>query len=161
CLVVHRPHDLTHAQAVTQIYIHHYNWERPNQAITCNNQPPRLAFPDLPSLPALPDQVDPDHWLAAVHGRRYQRRITSNGTIKIDNRAYYVKRDFRGQSVTILVDAAAHELVVEYHKRPIKRLPIRGLYNEPLDFETYYEAIRKEARTQWQLMMHHYPRVTM
>jgi hypothetical protein len=89
-----------------------------------------------------------------VQGRRYQRRVTSNGTIKIDHHAYYVKRDLRGQFVTILVDAAAHELVVEYHKHPIKRLLIRGLYNELLDFETYYEAIRKEARTQWQLMMH-------
>jgi hypothetical protein len=161
CLAVHRPRDLAQAEAVTQTYIHHYNWERPNQAITCHNQPPRHAFPDLPPRPSLPSQIDPDHWLLAVHGRRYHRRVTHNGTIKIDNRAYYVKQALRGQSVTVLVDALMRELVVELHHQPIKRLPIKGLYDDTLDFETYYEAMRNEARTQWQLMVHRSARVTI
>lgn len=161
CLTVHRPRDLSQAQAVTQTYLHHYNWQRPNQAITCNNQPPRRAFPDLPARPSLPSHIDPDHWLVALQGRRYHRRVTSNGTIKIDNHRYYVKHELRGQSVTVVVDIVARELLVEYQKRTIKRLPLKGLYNEILDFETYYELIRKEARTQWQLMRHRSARVTM
>jgi hypothetical protein len=69
-------------QAVCQ----HYNFERPNQACSCGNQPPRAAFPDLPSLPQV---VDPDGWLKAIDGRLYIRRVNSAGTVKVDKRAEY------------------------------------------------------------------------
>jgi hypothetical protein len=63
--------------------------------------------------------------------------------------------------VTVLVDGPARELIIEHHKQPIKRLPIKGLYNEPLDFEVYLDAIRKEAQTHWRLMMRYQRRVSM
>jgi hypothetical protein len=44
---------------------------------------------------------------------------------------------------------------------PIKRIPIKRLYNEPLDFEVYHDAIRKEAQTHWRLMMRYQRRVSM
>jgi hypothetical protein len=69
CLLRDTPETVPQAQAVTLVYQNHYNRERPNQALTCNNQPPRMAFPELPPLPSLPEHVDPDHWLQKVHGQ--------------------------------------------------------------------------------------------
>jgi hypothetical protein len=83
CLDLHRPTNLDAARRVTQAYVAHYNRERPNQASTCANQPPLVAFPDLPSLPKLPHFVDPDRWLQAVHGQRYRRRINSTGSLQL------------------------------------------------------------------------------
>lgn len=54
CLLRDCPETVPQAQAFTLVYQNHYNRERPNQAITCDNQPPRLAFPELPTLPPLP-----------------------------------------------------------------------------------------------------------
>jgi hypothetical protein len=154
CLAVERPQDQAQADEVTQRYRQHFNWERPNQAITCHNQPPRVAFPTLPRLPALPESVDPDRWLAAIDGRRYRRRVTSRGTIQLDNRSYYVQQALAGQFVTVRVDAAQRQLVIEHDKRPIKQIAIKGLYREILNFETYFDAIREEARLDWRRMLH-------
>src|SRR6266700_4666933 len=63
CLALHRPHTLQEAREVTAVFQEHYNGERPNQALSCGNQPPRTAFATLPQFPALPAQVDPDRWL--------------------------------------------------------------------------------------------------
>jgi transposase InsO family protein len=60
CLALDRPSDLAQAKAATELFMRHYNVERPNQALSCGNQPPRTAFPQLPALPALPELVDPD-----------------------------------------------------------------------------------------------------
>jgi len=154
CLAVERPQDQARADEVTQRYRQHFNWERPNQALTCHNQPPRVAFPTLPQLPPLPESVDPDRWLTAVDGRRYRRRITCRGSIRLDNRSYYVKQALAGQYVTVRVDAAQRQLVIEHNKRLIKQIPIKGLYRETLSFETYFDAIREEARLDWRRMLH-------
>lgn len=47
CLAVDRPPPLEQAQQVTQAFAQHYTVERPNQARSCGNQPPRTAFPSL------------------------------------------------------------------------------------------------------------------
>lgn len=39
---------------------YYYNYQRPNQARSCGNQPPRLVFPSLPALPPVPEMIDPD-----------------------------------------------------------------------------------------------------
>jgi hypothetical protein len=146
CLAVHRPKTLEHAIEVTATYRHHYNWERPSQALSCGNRPPRIAFPVLSSRPPLPQVVDPDRWLQAIDGLRYTRRINSQGSIRIDNRSYYVKEKWKGQHVTVKVSAGSGEFIVEYHNQPIKRVAIKGLYHEILDFADYLELIREEAR---------------
>src|SRR5215469_4284175 len=74
CLDKHRPTDLGQVREVTRAYHEHYNVERPNQAITCGNRPPCVAFPTLPRRPAVPAFVDPDGWMRAVHGERYARK---------------------------------------------------------------------------------------
>jgi transposase InsO family protein len=51
CLQVHRPSTLERAREVTAAFRVHYHTERPNQARSCGNRPPRVAFPDLPPSP--------------------------------------------------------------------------------------------------------------
>ena len=45
----------------------------------CGNVPPRVAFPSLPTLPALPERVDPDRWLAIFDHQAYLRRVGRDG----------------------------------------------------------------------------------
>jgi len=73
CLQVQRPQTLQAAHEVTAAFVVHSNSERPNQALSCRNQPPRVAFPSLPSLPPVPSLVDSDAWLRHVHGQHFTR----------------------------------------------------------------------------------------
>jgi hypothetical protein len=56
--------------------------------------------------------------------------------------------------VTVRIDAPQRQLVIEHDKHPIKCIPIKGLYHEILSFETYFDAIREEARLDWRRMLH-------
>jgi len=60
CLQRAQPTDLGQTRDAVAAFLQRYNAERPNQARTCQNQPPQVAFPDLPTLPRVPEQVDPD-----------------------------------------------------------------------------------------------------
>jgi transposase len=62
CLAVERPETLQEVREVTAQFGQHDNWQRPHQGLSCGNRPPRVAFPTLPQLPAVPDVVDPDRW---------------------------------------------------------------------------------------------------
>src|SRR5260221_14154598 len=53
CLHVHQPSTLQEVREVTEAFLQHYNNERPHQGRSCGNVPPRVAFPTLPTLPAL------------------------------------------------------------------------------------------------------------
>jgi hypothetical protein len=88
CLAPHQPHSLAETVRWTTEYQQHYNWERPNQALGCGNQPPRVAFPDLPRRPSLPTTLDPDSWLDRIHGRLYPRRVNQSGTVKAGGHTY-------------------------------------------------------------------------
>jgi Integrase core domain len=83
-LLEQRPANLPQADEVLTTYRVFYNTERANQALSCQNQPPAVAFPDLPPLPPLPSQVDPDRWLSAYHGRLFRRQVAANGNVMVD-----------------------------------------------------------------------------
>jgi len=57
---------------------------RAGPARTC---PPGLAFPELPRLPELPREVDPDRWLEHLHGQAYVRHVGSDGCVTVDERS--------------------------------------------------------------------------
>jgi hypothetical protein len=97
CLRIHRPADAATARLVTAAFRQHYNYERPNQAVRCHNQPPAVAHPDLPLLPALPVDVDPDRWLDVLDGQRYVRKVRPNGTVLVHTSAYYIDQTRVGQ----------------------------------------------------------------
>jgi transposase InsO family protein len=147
CLRVFAPPDIATVQSVTTAFRQHYNYERPNQAVTCGNRPPCVAFPEHPPRPALPTTVDPDRWLTIVDGRRYVRKVRAGGSVRIDGVAYYIDQAWAGKYVSLRIDAGARAFVVEYGERAIKTVPIKGLVGERLCWESYLEHIVLEART--------------
>ncbi|MFZ6030626.1 MAG: integrase core domain-containing protein [Chloroflexota bacterium] len=104
CLLRSCPQDLQTTHQVNQAYAHHYNFERPSQAITCQNQPPRVAFPYSLTLPRLPQVVDPDSWLSKFHDQCYKRRVDCNGRIQIGKQRYYVNKKLAGRYVIIRIN---------------------------------------------------------
>ena len=98
CLLVLRPQTLEQVREANEAFVQHYNQERPNQALSCGNLPPRVAFPTLPRLPAVPGFVDPDAWLHHVHGQHFIRKVRHNGTVLLDDVPYYIKQSLAGKS---------------------------------------------------------------
>lgn len=144
-LQVERPATLEATQQCIDAYRWHYNHERPNQARSCANQPPSRAFPTLPSLPALPDFVDPDAWLTAIEGRLLRRRIMASGTVQVALHDYYVRQKLHGQIVLLKVNAPARTLDVWWEGQQLKQLPIQGLYGKALPLQDYLHLISQEA----------------
>jgi hypothetical protein len=141
----YRPADFTQVIDMNRDVRFHYNYQRPNQARSCGNQPPRLAFPNLPPLPGLPTIVDPDHWLQAIDGQLFRRRVTHAGTVQVDKQTYYIGRAYQGRYVVLRVEATAQQFGVELNNEKIKALPIKGLQHQPMSFEHYLTFIRQQA----------------
>jgi transposase InsO family protein len=148
CVRVERPATLEEVRSATAAYKEHYNWERPNQALSCGNQPPRVAFPALPPRPSIPLCVDPDAWLGAIDGRAYVRRVSVNGFVAVGEDLYYVQRELAGQEVAVQVDAPAREFVVAQRGRELRRLPIKGLVRQILSFAAFVDHLAAQARTE-------------
>lgn len=136
-------------------YRQHYNYERPNQALSCGNQPPRRAFTDLPPLPALPDWIDPDRWLGAMEGQIFKRRVSSAGTVKLGKYHYYLQRDLKGRTVLLQLDAANRQVQVWLDEKVIKTIPLKGLHPQPLPFSEYLALIQAEAVSEWRHYLQH------
>jgi hypothetical protein len=145
CLLIHHPVTVQEAIEVTEMFQQHYNWQRPHQGRSCGNQPPRIAYPDLPVLPPLPASVDPDHWIEAIHGRAYTRLVRSNGCVTVDDRLYYLGEVHQGQAVSLLVDAPARQFQVWQGTRLIKYVPIKGIHGAPMPLETFIAWMREQA----------------
>ena len=149
CIREHKPTTLEQAKDQLETYRFRYNTTRPHQGRACRNQPPYKAFPQLPTLPHLPHTIDPDAWLKSIHGRQFRRRVQSNGSIKIDNRSYYVGKTRRGHLVHLNVNANERTFRVSHGREVIKTIPIKGLYDEVLRFEDYFKLMLEEAKTEW------------
>jgi transposase InsO family protein len=137
CIQVYCPHTLEQAREATEAFVIHYNTERPNQALSCGNQPPRVAFPELKSLPPLPRFVDPDTWLSHVHGKHFIRKVRQNGTVRIAEGSYYIDLDRIGQYVDLCVDAYQQIFVIRRKSQVLKQVPIKGLQHRMLPFEEF------------------------
>jgi transposase InsO family protein len=135
CLKVHRPTTLEQAREVTAAFQTHYTTERPNQARSCGNRPPRVACPELPPSPPLPMLVDPDAWLELIAGRRYVRQVRSDGTVTVEHTRCYIGRRLAGQRVALAIVAAERALAVYHGDTLIKQLPLCGLHGEVLVFD--------------------------
>jgi hypothetical protein len=129
-LQVHRPTTLEEAREVTAAFRTHYNTERPDQARSSGNRPPRVAFPALPPSTPLPMLVDPDAWLELIDGRRYVRQAGSDGTVAHTRDS--IGRRPAGQRVALAIVAAERALAVDHGDTLIKQLPLCGLHGEVL-----------------------------
>src|SRR5512142_2606808 len=111
---------------VTEAFLTHYNDERPTQARSCGNQPPRMACPDFPVLPPVPLTVNPDRWLVAMDKQAIARTIRMDGKLTINREDYYVSRSLAGQRVTCWVNAAEKCFDIWQPEGRIKSIPIKS-----------------------------------
>src|SRR5258708_31126521 len=139
------PKHLSRCVRVTETFLVHYNTERLHQGLSCGNQPPRVAFSHLPSLPALPSSVDPDAWLADIHGQHFVRKVRQNGTVRIAEGSYYVDLDWIGQYVDLCVDAHRQIFVIRQGLRLLKQVSIKGLQKTFLSFEQFAALMCQQA----------------
>ncbi|HEY7094719.1 MAG TPA: integrase core domain-containing protein [Ktedonobacterales bacterium] len=145
-----RPGSLEATRESLPLFQQHYNTERPHQGRSCGNQPPAVAFPQLPLRPRLPARVDPDRWLQAYHGRCFARRVKTNGEVVLDEQPYYVGRRFAGQEVVAQLEAPSQQvLVLDGQRRLLAVKPLRGLVGEELSLEAFVIWCEKEARSRW------------
>jgi transposase InsO family protein len=147
CLQVYRPADLEGVRAVTAAFQQHYNHERPHQGLACGNRPPRLAFPSLPTRPAIPATVDPDGWIDALHGKYYVRKVQQDTSVSVGNGRYYLTRALIGQEVLLQIDAKDRTMVVLHNEQEVKRVAIAGSGHGRVSFEQFVELLCIEART--------------
>ena len=151
CLALDRPADLEQATAVTEAFVRHYNLQRPHQGLSCGNRPPLVAFPQLPTLPALPATVDPDGWLSWFEGVHLVRKVDAHGMVKLDLKRYSVSSKLAGQHVVLHLDAKSRCVQVLHAQQVVKTLPVRGLVGQPLSFEQFLTHMLHQARAQARL----------
>ncbi len=151
CLAVEQPATLEQVREVTATFAQHYNFERPHQGRSCDNQPPRVAFATLPELPKVPDVVDPDRWLQVKDGLHLVRQVRRDGTVRVDLKSYYVGRALAGQRVALHLSAAKRALVVIHEHQVIKTVPLKGLVGQALRFEEFVQLMIGQARAERRL----------
>jgi hypothetical protein len=151
CLLQDHPKTLEEACEVTARFQVHYNLQRPNQALTCGNQPPLQAFPHLPTLPCVPAQIDPEAWLDPWQGTHFERKVDRLGTIRIDLKRYGVGHRFIGQRVSAAIDASTRSLSIYLEHQLLKTVPLKGIVGKTLAFEEFVTHMKHQARAQQRL----------
>jgi transposase InsO family protein len=152
CLSRHRPTTFEQVREVTEAFVEHYNWQRPHQGIACGNRPPRVAFPDLPTLRSVPDVVNADAWLSWIDGEHVVRLVNRQGFVKVDLRTYYVSSKLAGQAVTLRVNATEGCLQVVHPQGSQRSVPLKGLYQRSFSYQEYVDPMQQEASTQQRLL---------
>jgi hypothetical protein len=159
CLLVHRPRTVEQVREVTEGFVVHYNQERPNQARSCGNRPPRVACPDYPNLPRVPQLVDPDRWLQRLHRQAFARQVQAHGSVTINHEQYYVKKELAGQQVMLFVNVADKQFDIWHAGGRIKEVPIKGLHHTRLPFEEYVKLMAEAARSEYRQYLQTHPRL--
>lgn len=143
-----RPATVAQTQRVLDAYQSFYNLERPNQAVSCQNRPPSVALEQVPYLPRLPQQVNPDAWLEHYHRQGFRRRVRSNGTVTVDKHNYYIGKRYHGQRVLLVLDAPSQQFEIWCGDRLLKSKPIQGLFHGELPLEDYVEMMLQAAESE-------------
>ena len=147
CLYPQSPSSVEQAGTQLSAYRTFYNAERANQALSCANQPPLMAFPHLPALPPVPEVVDPDRWLETYDRRIFRRWVTTNGTVMVDKYTYRVGVALAGQRVALHLDAPQRQLHVQHRGNRLRPLLVRGMVDTPMSFQAYLSMMLEEARS--------------
>jgi hypothetical protein len=160
CLRVQLPQTLEQVKEATESFLHHSNHERPNQARSCGNQPPRVACPTFARLPAVPQRVDPDRWLEQVRTQVFVRQVQSDGSRTINHEQYSVPRQLAGQPVTCLINVPEKQFEIWQASSHVKSVPIKGLSGRTVPFEESVELMKQEARSEYRRYLQTHPRLT-
>jgi len=146
---IHLPGSLEETRERLPLFQHHYNTERPHQGTTCGHRPPAVAHPQLPPRPRLPAKVEPDRWLEAYHERCFARRVKANGSVLLDDWAYYVGSQYAGREVVAQLDATTRQVRFLDQRTVLKVKPLRGLVGTELPLEAFVAWCEQEARARW------------
>jgi len=149
CLSVQRPGTLEQVKEVTESFLHHYNEQRPHQGRSCGNQPPRVACPSFPKLPAVAETIDPDLWLERVNGQALVRKVQADASLTINHERYYLPRELAGHQVTCFINAPEKQFDIWQAGAHVKSVPIKGLCGKILPFEEYVSLMKEEARSEY------------
>jgi hypothetical protein len=142
---MYHPGTLQEVREITEAFLQHYNYERPHQRRACGNVPPRVAFPTLPTFPALPARVAPDAWLVSLDQKMYLRHVGRDGCVNVDLTTYYIDPQMAGRTVLLQVVAEQHQFAVWSQDQIVKLLPIQGLIGQHLLLDDYLQYIKQEA----------------
>lgn len=151
CLSIEHPHTLEQARIATEVFVEHYKTERPNQARSCGNRPPRTAFPSLPTLSHPPAQIEADAWLKGIDGFQVERKVDAHGMVPVDLRGYYVDVHRAGQRVTLEIQATSQSLLVWQEGVLLKTLHVRGVVGGRFSLGRFVEYLVLHARAQHRL----------
>jgi hypothetical protein len=93
--------------------------------------------------------VDPDRWLASIHGQAFARTVQPNGSVVVEHRSYYVTRSLAGRKVVLVVNAKDAVFDVLLGRDVVKSVAIKGLVGQSLPFEDYAVRMLEEARSEY------------
>jgi hypothetical protein len=113
---------------------------------TCGNVPPRVAFPFLPTLPALPQQVDPDWWLTALD--RAPHSCVASARMAVPMwicRPILSIRTGLGVRFFYRWKPPHGSLWSGTPKRLVKTVPIKGLMGREMSIDDYLTHMNQEA----------------
>jgi transposase InsO family protein len=146
CLWREPPENWLDAAGILRVYREFYNRDRAHQSPVCGNRPPYTAFPNLPTLPPVPEQVDPDAWLKFFHRRVFRRRVGQNGKIAVGRHEYYVGYTHAGSRVGVLLDAEHKVFHVLQGATILVEKEIQALVGHVLPFQAYLRHMLVEAQ---------------
>jgi Integrase core domain len=160
CLDVHRPATLAEVREVTETYRPHYHDQRPNQARSCGNHPPRVACPTFPTLPAVPQMVDPDGWLLAVDQRAFARTISISGHLTINHQDSSISRKLAGQRVTGFQSMPPRSTSTSGSRAGrSSRCPSKGCMERSCPQSEYVTLMKGQARSEYRRYLHTHKRL--
>jgi hypothetical protein len=94
----------------------------PKRRRACGKQPPRQAFPRLPTLPPLPAIVQAARWLWRSHHRVCARLIGSDGCVTVHHETSSISTHMAGRKGALVVDAPTAAFEVLDGGQMLKRL---------------------------------------
>ena len=104
-----------------------------------------MAFPTLPTFPALPERVDLDAWLAALDQKMYLRHVGRDGCADVDLATYYLGPPMAGWTVLFQVEAQSRQFAVWHQDHIVKLLPIKGWVGQERVLADSLQSIKHEA----------------
>lgn len=150
---MHVPQSLQDVRRITEQYQQHYNEQRPHQGRACGNPPPRVAFPTLPALSPLPEDVQADRWLWRCHHRVFARLVGSDGCVSVHHQTYYLSTRLAGRKVALAVDAPTAAFDVFSGSEVLKRLSIKNVVRGKMPLERFIPLMLEQAQSEERLRL--------